>query len=135
MIHIQHRALAGQRKALSHMFQRDFYVMGNTGLIRRDVEMAHLQPALGQTRYQELRNSPISPSPLFQSQLVMEGEESLLKKELLNNHRASGHIKISFFVAPTATEVALMESASIVYGGHSTPNSKQLYSSNIGNLI
>ena len=50
--------------------------MGNTGLHRREAEMTLLQPHLGETRRQELRNAP----SLFKSQLVMEGEEFLLKK-------------------------------------------------------
>ena len=32
--------------------------MGNTGLLRREAEMTLLQPQLGETRCQELRNSP-----------------------------------------------------------------------------
>ena len=32
--------------------------MGNTGLLRREAEMTLLQPHLGETRRQELRNSP-----------------------------------------------------------------------------
>ena len=32
--------------------------MGNTGLLRREAEMTLLQPQLGETRHQELRNSP-----------------------------------------------------------------------------
>ena len=52
--------------------------MGNAGLIRWDAKMAHLQPDLGETRCQELWNSPFSPSPSFRSQLVKEGEEFLL---------------------------------------------------------
>ena len=78
-IHIEQRPLACQGKALSHMLQRDLYMIGNAGLIRRDVEMTHLHPDLGETICRELRNSPLYPSPLFYSQLVKEGEEFLLK--------------------------------------------------------
>ena len=39
---------------------------------------------MGETRRQELRNSPLLPSPLFHSQLVQEGEEFLLKRVLLS---------------------------------------------------
>ena len=42
--------------------------------------MTNLHPDLGETRRQELRNSPFLSSPLFHSQLVQEGEEFLLKK-------------------------------------------------------
>ena len=54
--------------------------MGNTGLLRCEAEMTLLQPHLGETRRQELRNSPFWHSSLFKSQLVKEGEDFLLKK-------------------------------------------------------
>ena len=69
-IHIQQRALACQGKALSHMLQRDLYVMGSTDRIRRDMEMAQLD--LGETRCQELRKFPFPYSSLLHSQLVEE---------------------------------------------------------------
>ena len=47
--------------------------MGNTGLLRLEAEMALLQPHLGETRRQELRNAS---GP----QLVKEDEDFLLKK-------------------------------------------------------
>ena len=53
--------------------------MGNSGLLRREAEMS-LQPHLGDSRRQELRNSPFWPTPLFKSQIVKDGENSLLKK-------------------------------------------------------
>ena len=52
--------------------------MGITGL--RKAEMTLLQPQVGDTRSQELMNSPFWPSSLFKSQLVKEGEDFLLKK-------------------------------------------------------
>ena len=58
------------------------HVMVYAGLIRRDDEMTNLHPDLGETRRQELCNSPFLPSPLFHSQLVQEGEEFLLKRVL-----------------------------------------------------
>ena len=54
---IQHRALTCLSKSLAHILQRELYTMGNTGLLRRKAEMTHLQPHLGETRCQELRNS------------------------------------------------------------------------------
>ena len=54
--------------------------MGNTGLLRQEVEMTLLQPHLGDLRRQELRNLPFWPSPLFKSQLVKGGEDFLFKK-------------------------------------------------------
>ena len=53
--------------SLSHMFQRDPYLICNTAL-RRDADMTHLQPDLVETRRQELRNS------LFLSVLLTVGE-------------------------------------------------------------
>ena len=79
-IQIQQWALACQSKAMTHILRRNLQVMVCAGLMRRDAEMTNLHPDLGGTRKQELRNSPFLPSPLFQSQLVQEGEEFLLKK-------------------------------------------------------
>ena len=77
---IQHRALTCLCKSLAHILQRELYSMGNTGLLRREAEMTLLQPHLGETRLQELRNSPFWHSSLFKSQPVKEGEDFLLKK-------------------------------------------------------
>ena len=52
-IQIQQRALACLRKALSHMLQRDLYVMGKAGFIRKDAEMTHLHPDLGGNQVSE----------------------------------------------------------------------------------
>ena len=64
----------------AHILQRELYSMGNTGLLRREAEMTLLQPQLGEMRRQELRNSSFWDPSLFQSQLVKEGEDFLLKK-------------------------------------------------------
>ena len=77
---IQHRVLTCLSKSLAHILQRELYSMGNTGLLRREAEMTLLHPHLGETRCQELRNSPFWHSSLFQSQIVKEGEDFLLKK-------------------------------------------------------
>ena len=69
---IQQRALACLSKALAHILQRELYTMGNSTLIRREAEMTHLQPQLGDSRCQEHRSSPFWPTPLFQSQLVKD---------------------------------------------------------------
>ena len=76
-IFIQPRALAYLSKSLAHILQRELYPMGHTNLLRREAEMTHLQPHLGDSRPQEL---PFWPTPLFRSQLVKDGEEFLLKK-------------------------------------------------------
>ena len=77
---IQHRALTCLSKSLAHILQRELYSMGNTGLLRRKAEMTLLQPQLGETRRQELRNVSFWPPSLFKSQLVKEDEDFLLKK-------------------------------------------------------
>ena len=77
---IQHRALTCLSKSLAHILQRKLYSMGNTGFLRCEAEMTLLQPQLGETRRQELRNSSFWDPSLFQSQLVKEGEDFLLKK-------------------------------------------------------
>ena len=66
-IFIQERALACLSKSVAHILQRELYTMGNTGLLRREAEMTLLQPHLGDSRHQELRNSPFWPTPLFKS--------------------------------------------------------------------
>ena len=76
---IQQRTLACPSKFLADIRQRELYTMGNTGLLRREAEMTLLQPHLGDTRRQELRNSPFWPSSLFKSQLVKDREDFLLK--------------------------------------------------------
>ena len=64
---IQQRALACLSKSVAHILQRELYTMGNTGLLRREAQMILLQPHLGDSRCQELRNSPFWPTPLFKS--------------------------------------------------------------------
>ena len=59
--------------------------MGNMGLLRREAEMTLLQPHLGDSRHQELRNLPFWPSSLFKSQLFKEGEHFLLVKGTSKN--------------------------------------------------
>ena len=77
---IEQRALACLSKSLAHVLQRELYTMGNTSLLRPEAEMTLLQPQLVDTRRQELRNLRFWPSSLFNSQLVKEGEDFLLKK-------------------------------------------------------
>ena len=98
---IQHMALTCLSKSLAHILQRELYSMGNTGLLRREAEMTLLQPQLGEMRRQELRNSSFWNPSLFQSQLVKEGEDFLLKKR--------HPIKISPFVVPTTREERLLQ--------------------------
>ena len=58
---IQQRALTCLSKSLAHIRQRELYSMGNTDLLRRKAEMTLLQPHLGETRRQELRNASFWP--------------------------------------------------------------------------
>ena len=87
---IQHRALTCISKSLAHILQRELYSMGNTGLLRHEAEMTLLQPHLGETRCQELRNASFWLPSLFKSQLVKEGEDFLLKKGTSKDSRGFG---------------------------------------------
>ena len=97
---IQQRALACLSKSEAHILQRELYTMGNTGLLRREAEMTLLQPQLGDSRHQELRNSPFWPTPLFRSQSRMENTSSL-KKAPLKILRVLDPIKTSPLVVST----------------------------------
>ena len=91
---IQQRALACLSKSVAHIHQRELYTMGNTGLLRREAEMTLLQAHLGDSRHQELRNSPFWPSPLFKSQLVKDREDLLLKKGTPKDSQGFGPYQI-----------------------------------------
>ena len=62
---IQQRALACHGKVLAHILQGEMHTMGISVVIGCETEITHLQPHLGDTRYQELRSSPFCLSPLF----------------------------------------------------------------------
>ena len=94
---IQHRSLTCLSKSLAQKFQRELYSMGSTGLLRREAEMTLLQPQLGETRCQELRNTSFWLSSLFKSQLVKEGD-FLLKKAPQKALRVSDPTRIRPFV-------------------------------------
>ena len=100
---IQHRALTCLSKSLAHILQRELYSMGNTGLLRREAEMTLLQPQLGQTRRQELRNASFWPPSLFKSQ-SRKVRTSFLKKAPQKILRVSNPTRISPFVVPTRKE-------------------------------
>ena len=101
---VQHRALPCLSKSLAHILQRELYSMANTGLLRREAEMTLLHPQLGETRRQELRNSSFWGPSLFESQLVKEGEDFLLKKAPQKILRVLYPTRISPFVVPTRKE-------------------------------
>ena len=75
--------------------------MGNTSLLRREAKMTLLHPHLGESRRQELRNSPFWPTPLFKYQLVKDGETSSLKKHWKKTPMVLDPIKTSLFMVPT----------------------------------
>ena len=104
---IEHSALTCFSKSLAHILQRELYSMGNTGLLRREAEMTLLQPQSGETRCQELRNSSFLDLSLFQSQLVKEGEDFLLKKSTFKDSQGFGPYQNKPFGGPTTTKEAL----------------------------
>ena len=61
---IQKRALPCLSKSVAKILQRELYTMGSIGFLRREVEMTLLQPHLGDSRHQELRNLPFWPTSL-----------------------------------------------------------------------
>ena len=68
--------------------------------------MTLLYPHIGETKRQELSNSPLWHSSLFKSQLVKEGEDFLLKKAPLKTLRVSDPIQLSPFVVTTTKKEA-----------------------------
>ena len=63
-----------------------------------------LQPQLGETRCQELRNSSFWPSSLFKSQLVEEGEDFHLKKGTSKDSQGFAPYQNKPFHSPTGKE-------------------------------
>ena len=102
--------------------------MGNTGLLRRKAEMTLLQPQLGETRRQELRNSPFWHSSLFKSQLVKEGKDFLLKTGTSKDSQGFGPYK-PFHGSHNKKRGSYRKRP---YGGNSSQSSNQLFSSGRG---
>ena len=126
---IQHRALTCLSKSLAHILQRELYSMGNTGLLRHEAEMTLLQPQLGKTRCQELRNASFWPASLFKSQLVKEGEDFLLKKGTSKDSQGFGPYQNNPFRGPHKKRGSYRKRP---YGGNSSQNSNQSFSSGRG---
>ena len=124
---IQQRALACLSKSLAHILQRELYTMGNTGLLRCEAKMTLLQPHLGDTRRQELRNSPFWPSSLFKSQLVKEGEDFLLKKGTSKESQRFSPYQNKPFRGPHNKKRRSYRKCP--YGGNSSQSSNQSFSS------
>ena len=125
---IQHRALTCLSKSLAHILQRELYSMGNLGLLRHEAEMTLLQPHLGETRRQELRNASWPPS-LFKSQLVKEGQDFLLKKGTSKDSQGFGPYQNKPFRGPHKKRGSYRKCP---YGGNSSQSSNQSFSSNRG---
>ena len=102
--------------------------MGNTGLLRREAEMTLLQPHLGETRRQELRNSSFWDSSLFMSQLVKEGKDFLLKKGTSEDSQGFAPYK-PFHGSHNKKRGPYRKRP---YGGNSSQSSNQLFSSGSG---
>ena len=114
-------------KSLAHILQRELYSMGNTGFLRHEAEMTLLQPQLGVTRRQELRNASFWPSSLFKSQLVKEGEDFLLKKGTSKDSRGFRSYQNKPFHCPHKKRGCYRKCP---YGGNSSQSSNQSFSSN-----
>ena len=127
---IKHRALTCLSKSLAHILQRELYTMGNTGLVRREAEMTLLQPQLGETRCQELRNSPFWHSSLFKSQPVKEGEDFLLKKGTSKDSQGFGPYQNKPFRGTHNKKRGSYRKCP--YGGNSSQSSNQSFSSGRG---
>ena len=128
---IQHRALTCLSKSLAHILQRELYSMANTGLLRREAEMTLLwQPQLGETRRQELRNSSFWDPSLFQSQLVKEGEDFLLKKGTSKDSQGFAPYQNKSFRGPHNKRKGSYRKRP--YGGNSSQSSNQSFSSGRG---
>ena len=125
---IQRRALTCLSKSLAHILQRELYSMGNTGLLWHEAEMTLLQPHLGETRRQELRNSSFWDPSLFKSQLVKKSENFLLKKGTSKD--SQGFRPYKPFRGPHNKKRGSYRKRP--YGGNSSQSSNQSFSSGRG---
>ena len=106
--------------------------MGNTGLLRHEAEMTLLHPQLGETRHQELRNSSFWDPSLFQSQLVKEGEDFLLRKGTSKDPQGLAPHQNKPFCGPHNKKRGSYRKRP--YGGNSSQSSNQSFSSGRGNF-
>ena len=128
---VQHRALTCLSKSLAHILQRELYSMANTGLLRREAEMTLLHPQLGKTRRQELRNSSFWGSSLFESQLVKEGEDFLLKKGTSKDSQGFAPYQNKPFRGPHKKRGSYRKRP---YGSNTSQSSNQSFPSGRGKL-
>ena len=103
--------------------------MANTGLLRREAEMTLLHPQLGETRRQELRNSSFWDSSLFESQLVKEGEDFLLKKGTSKDSQGFSPYQNKPFRGPHKKRGSYRKRP---YGGNTSQSSNQSFPSGRG---
>ena len=75
--------------------------MGNSSLIRREAEMTHLQPHLGDSRSQELRSSPFGLLLSSRLNWLRTEKSCSLKKAPLKTLKVLDPIKTSPSVVPT----------------------------------
>ena len=126
---VQHRALTCLSKSLAHILQRELYSMANTGLLRCQAEMTLLHPQLGETRRQELRNSSFWGPSLFESQLVKEGEDFLLKKGTSKDSQGFVPYQNKPFRGPHKKRGSYRKRP---YGGNTSQSSNQSFPSGRG---
>ena len=130
---IQQRALACLSKSVAHILQRELYTMGNTGLLRQEAELTLLQPHLGDSRRQELRNAPFWPS-VFKSQLVKDREDFLLKKCTPKDSQGFGLYQNKSFQGPHHNKKR-GSYRKCPHGGNSSQSSNQSLSSGRGSFL
>ena len=94
--------------------------------------MTLLQPHPGDSRRQELRNSPFWATPLFKSQLVKDGEDFLLKKGTPKDSQGFGPYQNKPFLGPHHIKKR-GSYRKRPYGGIFSQSSNQLFSSGGGN--
>ena len=92
--------------------------------------MTLLHPHLGDTRRQEFRNSPFWPSSLFNSHLVKEGEDFVLKKGTSKDAQGFGPYQNKPFRDPHNKKRGSYRK--LPYGGNSSQSSNQSFSSGRG---
>ena len=128
---IQHRALTCLSKYLTPIYSRGSSILWVTlACLRRVAEMTLLQPHLGETRRQALRNSPFWHSSLFKSQLVKEGEDFLLKKGTSKDSQSFGPYQNKPFCGPHNKKRS--SNRKRPYGGNSSQSINQSFSSGRG---
>ena len=114
---------------ISSPYSPELYSMANTGLLRREAEMTLLHPQLGETRRQELRNSSFWDSSLFESQLMKECEDFLLKKGTSKDSQGFAPYQNKPFHGPHKKRGSYRKRP---YGGNSSQSSNQSFPSGRG---